>query len=301
MRLRHGGLAICSTGADFFIHVDAKADLWRFTSRQWPPSVRFVADRVPVRWGGFSVVEATLRLLRACLATGEDYLRVVLLSGACYPIKPVRELYELFALRPDIEFIRCSDLASAPREIRERGTRYWYFDRFDITPRSYRPLNVAKIALRRSLHLLAKPFRKSIDTVPSAGAGLAFGNQWWAVTIRCARHFAAESDQARWLRKFLATSLAPDEIYFHTLAASACPPVDRVPYCGGGVAMLSNLHLIDPSLTKIYAAADYEQIRHSDRYFVRKVETRISTALLDRISRELLDPQADFSPLKRRA
>jgi hypothetical protein len=275
--------------ADFFVHVDAKSDIRPFLERSWPASVRFLSDRVAVRWGGFSMVTATLRLLRACLATGEDHLRLVLLSGACFPIKPVRQLHDHLAADPAREQMRLADLASAPRDIVERVTRYWWFDRFDVVARSARPANLARIALRKTMHLASTPLRKPIAPAAAEGRRLAFGSQWWAVSTPGARRLVAAAAASPWLDALLATSLAPDEIYFHTLAASL--PEFRgnlVPYHGKGVAELANLHHIEPSLTKTFTLADFDELARSDRFFVRKLGSDRSAPLVDRICAELL-------------
>src|SRR5204863_758833 len=50
------------------------------------PDVELLDDRVPVYWGQWQMVDATLRLIdRALEQTDPDYL--VLLSGTCYPIR----------------------------------------------------------------------------------------------------------------------------------------------------------------------------------------------------------------------
>jgi hypothetical protein len=45
----------------------------------------------------------------------------------------------------------------------------------------------------------------------------------------------------------------------------------------------ANLHLIHPSLRKIYTEADFEEVMAANRCFVRKVNTAASSRLLDQI------------------
>jgi len=54
---------------------------------------------------------------------------------------------------------------------------------------------------------------------------------------------------------------------------------------GSGVWDAANLHLIDPSLSRWFEAADYEEIVASDRWFVRKVGSGISGDLCDRLDK----------------
>jgi hypothetical protein len=58
-------------------------------------NVTFVQPHVRTRWGGFSVVEATVRAIRQLYAggtAGPDYF--VVLSGSDYPIKPARTIVQ---------------------------------------------------------------------------------------------------------------------------------------------------------------------------------------------------------------
>ena len=50
------------------------------------PRIRYVRDRVRVEWMGWSIVEATLRMVRQAMR--EDFGYAVFLSGADYPVKP---------------------------------------------------------------------------------------------------------------------------------------------------------------------------------------------------------------------
>ena len=61
-----------------------------------------------------------------------------------------------------------------------------------------------------------------------------------------------------------------------------------VPYQAPSVHLLSNLHLIAPGLRKIHTERDFDDLVASPKYFVRKVTSRESAGLLDRLDREVL-------------
>ena len=81
-----------------FLHVDAKANLpsERLAAL---PGVTFVKPSVKVHWGDFSMIEATLALIETARSAGR-FDRFVLLSGACYPVKPISELGSRIHRRP---------------------------------------------------------------------------------------------------------------------------------------------------------------------------------------------------------
>src|SRR4029077_20713429 len=82
--------ALRDDGVSFFVHVDRKVPIEPFLAYQ-APDIDFVDERVPVYWGEWQMVEATLRLMDRALARAEpDYL--VLLSGSCYPIRSNRHI-----------------------------------------------------------------------------------------------------------------------------------------------------------------------------------------------------------------
>ena len=80
--------ALSSNSATFFIHVDRKSDILPFAAIQGQ-AIRFSDTRIPVYWGDFSQVEATLTLLRAALDCNAKFERFVLLSGADYPVSNI--------------------------------------------------------------------------------------------------------------------------------------------------------------------------------------------------------------------
>lgn len=71
------------------VHVDARVDAAPFRGL---PRTTLVSDRVAARWGSYSIVEATRRLYVEALPLADPEDHVVLLSGQCYPARPVEEL-----------------------------------------------------------------------------------------------------------------------------------------------------------------------------------------------------------------
>lgn len=84
--------------------------------------VHVIEDYVTTGWGGWSLVEATLRLMETAIARGEfDYFQ--LLSDTCLPVRPVREFADYLAtVRPDANIDHVS-LRDVPAVMMSHGYR----------------------------------------------------------------------------------------------------------------------------------------------------------------------------------
>ena len=186
---------------DIYLHIDAKAALAPFEDAAPPrPGVRYLrgGDRVRVRWGGLSVVEATVNLLRAARSRGR-YDRYALLSGTDVLARPLSEVRGAWAT--DIEFLRVDRRLDAPDAPRREmvARRHFQDDRWPVRQR-----------------LLGRLPRRVDETVP-----LYHGSTWWALTSGAAEHALAFLDEhPRWLR-FLRRCQCSDEIVFHSILMSS--------------------------------------------------------------------------------
>jgi len=255
------------------VHVDAKSDLSAF--RMDDPRVAYVNDRVDVRWGAISQVEATLRLMRTALAEcdASQVSHFVLLSGSCYPLRPLEDFRIYSQQHAGTNFIKLIPLAST-RKLHERVRHFWFYEDLPVDGRKLSPARFA----RGLLQLAGKLGRRSFPLFPQ----WYFGSQWWALNPEAARYLISYPHETS-VKRFLRFSKAPDEIYFHTLLANSPLQHSVEPVTGLGVWDAANLHLIDPSLSRWFHASDYEEIVASGRWFVRKVGSGGSGDLCDRL------------------
>jgi len=265
---------------DVYVHVDAKTEM----GGSWDGiAATFVSDRTAVYWAGFSQVDATLKLLDLALSKGTEYQRIVLLSGACYPIKPIRELSELFETSEHLNFMKyvaVDESGHLPTLI----DRTYFRD--GIMPwRAVKRLPLLRHverALRKVLEIAARPIpRKRLE-----GWEPLHGSAYWAVTHECATHIleTARSAAGAKLKRYYKHAFASDEQFFHTIVGNsryAEESTGRIPYLGRGTYRAANLHLVDPSLAKWFTETDLREIRASGMYFVRKVSSDRSVALLN--------------------
>ena len=102
------GLLSCE-GCAFFIHVDRKADIREF-SALGGGNIFLSEQRIPVHWGEFSQVEATMRLVRQALAGPSNYDYFSFLQGSDYPLRSGSYIQEFLEKHSGCEFINLTKM-----------------------------------------------------------------------------------------------------------------------------------------------------------------------------------------------
>jgi Core-2/I-Branching enzyme len=268
---------------DIFVHLDLNSRAADFEG-PFPANVRFIRNRVAVRWADVSVVDATLRLVQDVLAEGEDYLRLVLLSGMCYPIKPIEALRTHFAGEASRSEIRFVNLLDGPAKARRRVSR-WHF-RTPLVQARGPVLSVADKSARKLAWMAMRAFDRGFeqrfpDLVP------CFGSQWWALTVPAAHAVLRFAEERPEVLAYMQDCWAPDELFFHTAFANSGHSMHAAPYTQD-LSRLANLHIVQPVESKVFRYTDLPEVRASDKFFVRKVTSGESGRLLDAIDAELL-------------
>lgn len=276
--------------ASFYIHVDSKCALDAFTSLVKPAAnVHFLSQRVAVTWGAFSVVEATLLLIRAALGTRLGFDYAVLLSGLDYPIKPKSHLLDFFARQPGHQYLRYVSIVDTPDLAYK--IRYYHFMDLPWWQRQ-----TITVKLRRRLLRGLLPARSFLpNLIPY------MGDQWWALTrdcLECIIRFIGEHGE---YVDFYRYTHVPDEMFFHTIVLNSIfgqrtnqtvqtgrwrnlsRPVreagDHIKYVDRNSARES---------PAILNAGDFNALRKSDRLFARKFSSEKSLNLLMKIDAEML-------------
>ena len=171
-------LAAELVGRPVVVHVDAKTDIGLF---EQIPGIRLVQDRVTVHWGGFSVVEATLRLYRDCLDElgNEPNAAVALLSGSDFPVRPIAEFEEYVAAAKWSEHIRAVPLITGYRASENRIRRRWYFDLVPTGMGGWRQRRNAIIRRALAWTLPRRPLASYKPLTP------AVSSQWTLLSRAC--------------------------------------------------------------------------------------------------------------------
>lgn len=275
-------LALSLAPDPVLVHVDRKTDIKPFRDSLASATNAILLDeRVPVRWGAYSQVEAMRLLIAAGAAetAPDDYL--VMLSGQDYPLRPISEFREYLENHRGQQFIKSFAIAGSEPKYEKQISRRHYRDIKFMESAKGRALRFRNLIIR----LLEFVDRRPTSPVP-ANLIAAHGQTHWALTRECALQLDAMISPT--VEAFFRQVFAPDEKVFHSLFASSRSPSEALagghgPYQGPGTWRYTNFHYIDPGMKKIFAVADAEFVLSRDDFFIRKVHSSESAALLDLI------------------
>lgn len=255
------------------IHVDAVVDQAPFEARTaaWGDRVEYLSARWNIKWGGFDMCRATLELLR--VACGQDADHHVLASGVDYPIRPVEELREELASGAVY-------MDSRPMPVLEWHRPMTRLSRFTFVAKN-RSNKLARLVFHLLQVFPPRNVRRGLGgRQPYAGA------QWWAFPAHVSRAVLDFADREPRLVRFFSRSTLPDEMFFQTVVAAACPGEEvrlSFTYADWGGPPPRPATLTAADLPKLQAAA------RRGHYLARKFDWRQHRALYDLVDSELLD------------
>ncbi|KWV58530.1 hypothetical protein AS156_33600 [Bradyrhizobium macuxiense] len=201
-----------SPSTEVFVHIDAHSDLGPFR-RAVGSRAHFVANRIPIHWGDYSLIRAALVLMDAALAAPSRYEYLVLISGADYPLRSVDEIENFFRENNGIEFIDSVAMPSAAAaKPLSRLTRY----KGRPGPVGWWVAKGRRLLGGLGLMPMTRDYRKCFgELVPHAG------NQWWALTRdACVYIQKFTADHPKFMR-FYENTHVPDEMVFQTILANS--------------------------------------------------------------------------------
>lgn len=203
---------------DIFVHVDAKTNFADYLAQTapYPPRVKFLEARRRVYWGGFSMVEATLDLLREAVRAG-PYERYVFISDNSLPVRSLDGFFAELAAREDI--IECCRIAIRPAEDWYEGFFLTDHDLFDYRRGALAPQPVDAATLDRLQRLLALKARGKKP------GDIYLGQASWALSPDSVRLVLDAVEGDPWWVESCRFALFSDEIFFSTLVGAAKYPV----------------------------------------------------------------------------
>jgi hypothetical protein len=197
---------LSSDDCDFFIHIDRKSDLSQFSAIRGE-NVHFSEDRLPLYWGEFSLVQATLLLLRGALASRRTPDYCVLMSGTDFPRRSGKYVQEFLAVNRGLEFINVAKVPAPGKPLSRINTL-----RF---PRS-QPLRHLAGRAWAKLGLPERDYRHYLgDLKPYSGS------QWWALSREACEYILEFIERNPRFVKFFENVFAADEAFFHTILANS--------------------------------------------------------------------------------
>jgi len=264
-------LALDHPNVRFIIHVDRRSDPGEF----YTPRLRslrnlvFMKRRLPINWGGFNMVQATLNMMVKAVNGGEKgYL--VLLSGQDYPVKPASYIYQFLEENYGNEYFEHFEIPAGVWAMNggmDRISYYWFIDRIGLDE-SIRLYDLQKTGVR------TRPY--FADFIPYGGA------QWWALTQECADYILRYLAFNPIYKDFYESTYIPDEMFFQSIVLNS--PLR-------GNAVNNSLRYIDwktgPEYPRVLTVEDVKAMSDSNKLWARKFSGVKDPLVLDRIGEML--------------
>jgi Core-2/I-Branching enzyme len=258
------------------VHIDRRANAADFSGL---PRTTYIKDRIAVNWGGYSIVEATVRMFDVAhrMVAPDDH--IVLLSGQCYPVRPIDEFVQHLHCSPWKQHCKSALVFDGSKYSERRLTRNWYWD--DLPLRRSARSRRAVSAVRRVMGTLAKR-RNAADFAPLIPVR---GSQWIALTQACIQDLLPVAHSSEFMSLFK-QALAPDEMFFHTLVynsswRSEMEFPNLMPEVAQPEWEFANFH--SPFQSRPLTLADLAAIRSADMYFARKFSGQEGLRLMEEL------------------
>ena len=195
--------ALDSPDNDIYVHMDLKVqyDEAAFLEGMRYSKVCFLKNRVKVRWGHISIVEATLNLLTEAVKGDYDYIH--LLSGVDFPIKSQSYIQRFFEENRGKEFVDFSKTHDHDTLVKRTIWRPFVPGRPGERSGFLMRVNGQCVRLQRMLHIHCISPLENLRT----------GSQWFSITKSLAEELV---DQKERILKRYRHVFIPDEMFLQT-------------------------------------------------------------------------------------
>lgn len=281
--------------ADFYVHIDAKAELRPFTDLIKKTNVHFIEERIDVTWGNISEVRYQMALIRACLASGIAYDYIFFLSGMDYPLWSNTRIAQFMAADPGKQYLQGLSMVGQPDIW---SYKYTMYHPFNNTSFGNRWLTAKiRIAGRELLHKLHLRHKKLWFEAQGRRYDLYKGSAWWAITPELARYVLEEFDNNHALVHYFSSSFGPAETLIQTIAFNSTFRARCILSTGPFRSLLSltPLHYIDYSHgILVFDEKDYDMLIGTGKMFTRKLRSGVSDKLADLIDQHREEEEASL-------
>jgi hypothetical protein len=204
--------ALATDSSACLVHLDRKSNPSDFVAALAVPNVRTTERRIGIHWGDFSMVEATLVLLREAYADPRQFDVFVLLSGVDYPLQTALYIERFLAAHGGEEFL---DMVPMPND--ELGKPLSRLTRYKRRPTD----SPITSTLRRALVKLGALPRERDYRAGLAGLAPYGGSQWWAMSRDAAGYVLDFVARTPGPVRFFEHTHCPDESFFQTILANS--------------------------------------------------------------------------------
>lgn len=258
---------------DIYIHIDDKVkdfDSDRFAGILKCSSVFFV-PRIPVFWGGYSQIEATLILLKESTKKGYAYYHFI--SGVDLPLKTQDHIHNFFDKHQGTEFVGFEAPIMAQR----------FYSRFQIYHLHQDSIGRKKSLLyywEEILVFIQKRFR--LHRIKPEEIIFQKGCNWFSITDNLAKHILSKEN---FIKSTFANSRCCDELFIHTLIMNSDfkEKIYQNKYDNdeGSSACLRYVNF--KYKDNVFRTADYNDLISSELFFARKFDINVDRDIIEKV------------------
>lgn len=194
---------------DIYVHVDKKsADFYleEFSLLTSKSKLVFI-ERSNVSWGGYSLLNCELALMKQALKGNYDYYH--LNAGDSLPLNCQDEILDFFEKNDGKEFLEIQEGAIAEDSIADRFRYYHFFQEMIGRPKKNSPMVfINKVSLK-----LQEAF--GVDRLKHSKLELKKGLTWCSLTHNFVSYIVAHENE---LKKLYRYTFVPEEFCFQTIA-----------------------------------------------------------------------------------
>lgn len=183
----------------FFIHVDKKTDLSSYSLLFSIKNVIFVKERVDVKWGQVSQIDAYLNTLKYCI--NNSFNRIFLLSGDTLPLRNLAFLEKYCDKYSDMEFVSYKECLDA------------YVNRVRYDHSLFYGNVIKRFVYKVRNKLGIRILNPNYEILPQ----LCFGSNWIGITSQCLNYIFDYLYHNPLFYDAFKVSVCGDELFFQTI------------------------------------------------------------------------------------
>lgn len=256
--------------AEYFIHIDKKSDITKFTSIIKGENIHFVENRENVRWGTIIEVFYQVELIEVALDYGKTFDRIFFLSGMDYPLWSNERITKYLESLGDKEILMGVDMTrpDTPEKQKDLYT----------TARPFYDVSFLSNKMNERLGILSRKILKALGSrkklIMRNGWKLYKGSAWWCITPELARVIVDTFLENKAVAYYFIDSFGSAETFIQTVAFNTKFKSRCIEYDGPypGLDALTPMHFIDyEPVIKVMDETDYDRLIKSDKMFTRKL------------------------------
>lgn len=267
--------ALDHESCDFYVHIDIKCKE-EFNTLHVNKGHLYFIKRMDVRWAGYSQIECELNLIKAALDTRIKYQYLHLLTGACYPIKPINDIIDFFNKNSGKEFVGF-DSDDANYYIRVKDVFL-----FNEIGKPSSKLDYVKIKIRNKFVSIQEKLK--FDRFKKYNLIYKKGIAYFSITLDCARFVYSKK---KLINKIFKYSISGDEVFLQTIVFNSnfnnnlYDLLDE--YNGCQVAVCWKKLVKAERTGNNFLLVDYQSIVNSNCLFALKFEGEEGINLINKI------------------